>query len=368
MKKRVIVIAVLVAVILFGGGMWSYTAIEPITACDPVGDTSPLCGWQNPEDLVALPGGRHIIVSEYGGQNGEQSGTLALLDLVTETRQVLYTGSSANAGANWGDDSCLEPADGQFSPHGIHLSKRDDGQLQLLAVQHSGRESVEMFAVRQEAESWIVSWQGCVEAPAQSMLNDVVATPDGGFIVTNMMPRSDSTFKMFLEYMKSSAFGIESGYALSWNHDEGFQQLASTLGSVPNGIEIAPDGETVFVNYSASGEVRRVNRLTDTVEASVDTLPPLDNATWSNDGRLLVAGGIENPLRMMGCTGLQSGSCPGAFAILAVDPVTLAYETIYESDADTPGGAGTVGLQIADGSLLIGTFAGDRIMRVAAAP
>lgn len=364
MKKKVFAILVFAAVIILGGILWSYISIEPIVACEKVGNESPLCGWQNPEDLAALPDGQHIIVSEYGGQNGEKSGTLALLDLETESRRVLYAGDSSNSSGDWGESTCQELPQGQFSPHGIHLSRRPDGQLQLLAVQHASRESVEMFEVRQSAESWNLVWQGCVVAPEDSMLNDVVATPDGGFLVTNMMPRSNSTFKMFVEYMKSSAFGRESGSVLAWNPDTDFQQLVSSVGSVPNGIEIAPDGETVFVNYSASGEVRRINRLSDTVEATIDTLPPLDNATWSLNGKLLVAGAIENPLKMMGCSSIEAGSCPGAFAIIAVDPVTLEYETFFESDANTPGGAGTVGLEISDGSLLIGTFAGDRIINV----
>jgi hypothetical protein len=91
---------------------------------------------------------------------------------------------------------------------------------------------------------------------------------------------------------------------------------------------------------------------------------PLDNATWTPDGQLLVAGALESPVKMMGCTPLEEGSCPGALAIIAVDPETLETSIIYEGGPDTPGGAGTVGLRLQDGSLIIGTFAGDRIVRV----
>ena len=44
------------------------------------------------------------------------------------------------------DVPCPGPPPPAFSPHGIHLSERSDGRLQLLAVQHGGRESVEFFA------------------------------------------------------------------------------------------------------------------------------------------------------------------------------------------------------------------------------
>lgn len=101
------------------------------------------------------------------------------------------------------------------------------------------------------------------------------------------------------------------------------------------------------------------------VVARNTSLPPLDNVTWTPDGRLLVAGALAGPVEMMSCLNLEAGRCPGAFAIMAVDPEILEGETIYEGGPDTPSGAGTVGLQVSDGSLLIGTFAGDRIVRVA---
>lgn len=54
--------------------------------------------------------------------------------------------------------------------------------------------------------------------------------------------------RMFLEYMKSSVFGIESSYVLDWRPELAFSCPISSEGAVPNGIEISPDGETVFVS------------------------------------------------------------------------------------------------------------------------
>ncbi|MDJ0753541.1 MAG: hypothetical protein QNJ45_08500 [Ardenticatenaceae bacterium] len=364
MKKKFIIPVLFIIFTALGVGIWSTTSIEPITSCDPIGDARPLCDWQNPEDMVALSDGRHVIVSEFGDQNGARPGTLALLDLETETRHLLYNGGSDAQSGPWGEDNCQEPADGEFSPHGIHVSQRAEGQLQLLAVQHAGRESVEMFEVIPSDDRWTLAWRGCVIAPQGSMINDVVGTPDGGFLVTHMMPNEGGTAAMFAEYLKSSMLGVKSGYVLAWRPDEGFSQLVSSEGTVPNGIEIAADGVTVFVNYSAGGEVRRINRLTDEIEASNSNLPPLDNASWTPDGRLLVAGSTGSMLEGMACTNLEVGSCPAPFAIIAVDPETLESDVIYEGGPGTPGGGGTVGLMVSDGSLLIGTFAGDRIVRV----
>lgn len=373
MKKKLIIIVLLIIVSLFIIGMRFYRPVEPIVACDPIDNARPLCGWQNPEDMAALPDGYHVIVSEYGGQNGEKTGTLALLDLKTEIRKVLYPqerndGASHKEANPWGDPNCVEMSDQEFSPHGIHFSQRADGSMQLLVVQHRGRESVEMFEVTDSADGWALAWRGCVIAPVGSTLNDVVATPDGGFLVTHMMTKRSSALGQFAEFLKASFFGIDGGYVLVWQPNEGFQQLANSEGAIANGIEIAPDGETVFVNYSMNGELRRINRHSGEVEANNEALPPLDNVTWTPDGRLLVAAGLADTffemMAMMACTSLEAGTCPGAFAIIAVDPATLEGETIYEGGPNTPSGAGTVGLQVNDGSLLIGTFAGDRIVRV----
>lgn len=364
MNKKVVILMLVIVAVPLAFVAQAYISVEPITSCDAVGEARPLCGWQNPEDMAALPDGRFVIVSEYGGQNGEKHGALTLLDLDTETRQVLYSGDAAQGAGPWSDANCTTAPDESFSPHGIHFSQRADGQWQLLAVQHGGRESVEMFEVIESPDGWALAWRGCVMPPEGSMLNDVVATPDGGFLVTHMMTNRGSMLGTLVEFMKASLFGIDSGYVLAWQPDEGFSRLVSSEGAAPNGIEIAPDGETVFVNYSARGELRRINRLTDEIEASNDSLPPLDNATWSPDGQLLVAGALESSIKMMGCTNLESGTCPGAFAIIAIDPETLESEIIYQGGPDTPGGAGTVGLRVSDGSLLIGTFAGDRIVRV----
>ncbi|GEM_PF-5248196 len=177
------------------------------------------------------------------------------------------------------------------------------------------------------------------------MINDVVATLDGGFLVTHMMTKSDNEMATFGEYIKGNLLGSDTGYVISWNLTDGFGQLVNSGGIVSNGIQISDDGKTVFVNYS-NGELRRINRLTGNIEASNDTLPPLDNATWTPDGRLLLAGGSQNPVDMvaimMNCTNLEAGTCPANHVILSADPHTLEAEIIYEGGAGTPGGTDNV--------------------------
>jgi hypothetical protein len=333
-------------------------SIEPITSCDPVGAATPLCGFQNPEDLALLPDGRHVLVSEYGDA-GERPGRLSLLDLESRAHTSLFAGGEPSGSGPWGAPDCAGPPSRAFSPHGIHLSKRADGALQLLVVQHGGRESVEMFEVVPDGESWQLAWRGCAVAP-EGGLNDVAALPEGGFLVTRFGPSSRLAF--LFAALKATLFGGETGWVYAWSPRGGFSEAPGTRGAGPNGIEVSPDGAKIFLNLTLASEVRRIDRRSGATEARANVTQP-DNLTWGSDGRLRVASLRGEMRQMLSCNGLERGSCPMPFAIVALDPNTMTTETVYQGGPGTPSGAGTVGLEV-DGALLIGTFAGDRIVLV----
>jgi SMP-30/Gluconolactonase/LRE-like region len=330
-------------------------SVEPIASCDPVGAATPLCGFQNPEDLALLPDRRHVLVSEYGA-GGTKPGRISLLDLESGGRETLFAGGEPAAPGPWGAPDCKGPPTAAFSPHGIHLAPRADGILQLLVVQHGGRESVEMFQVSRAAESWTLAWRGCALAPDEAALNDVVALPEGGFMATRMVG-------VPLGYPRAALFGSDSGWVYAWTRHGGFSEVPGTRAPLPNGIELSADGEKIFLNATLGNEVRRIDRRTGAVEARAE-VPLPDNSTWTRDGRLFVASLRGGFREIVGCMELEAGSCPAGFAIVALDPETMATEVVYEGGLGTPSGAGTVGLEI-DGGLLIGTFAGDRVVRTA---
>jgi hypothetical protein len=338
-------------------GLIACGATPPITSCDAIGAATPLCGFQNPEDLALLPDGRHVIVSEYGDA-GVRPGRISLLDLTTRQHESLYAGGGPAGPGPWGAADCGPPSEA-FSPHGIHLSKRADGPLQLLVVQHGGRESVEMFEVQQAGDGWRLAWRGCAVAP-QGGLNDVVALPEGGFLVTRFGPSSSVAF-MFAA-LKATLFGGDTGWVYAWSREQGFSEVPGTRAPGPNGIELSADGAKIFLNATLASEVLRIDRRTGALEARAD-VPQPDNLTWAPDGRLRVAS-LRGAMReLLSCNGIERGSCAMPFAIVALDPNTMASEDVYKGGPGTPSGAGTVGLEV-DGALLIGTFAGDRILLV----
>lgn len=334
----------------------------PIVACQARGDAQPLCGFQNPEDLALLPSGERLLVSEYGGMEQARPGVLSRLDLADHARTVLFRSGDAAGETGipgWGDPDCPGPPDA-FSPHGIDLVERGDGRFALLVVNHAGRESVELFEVLEPRGRARVAWRGCVVAPAGAWWNDVVGRADGGFLVSHMMPRRGAVGQAW-EFAKAALLGVESGRVLDWSLDRGFAPVPGSQVALANGVELSADESVLFVNANLGGRVLAV-RLSDGRRLGEAPVARPDNSTWASDGRLLVASLTASVGELLACAELEHGTCPGDFEIVAIDPESFATEVVYRGDGETMG-AGTVGLQVGD-ELYVGTFAGDRILRV----
>lgn len=345
---------------------WAFAAAPapaagPIGDCEPKGNARPICGFTNPEDMVALPGGQAILIGEYGASAEAHSGGLVVFELDSEVRRTVYRGGrgEAAAEAGWGDPSCTNPPSRAFNSHGMDLVRRDDGRLQLLVVQHGGREAIEIFEVLGSGTEWRVEWRGCVPAPANASLNEVAALPNGDFYTTQMAPLDPP-----LDLTKGLPAHV-TGHAFAWSQaDSAFRKIEGTEGSMPNGIATSPDGRFVYMNASAEGSLRKIEVATGRELGRVAVDTP-DNLSWSPDGRLLTAS-LKADLDaedFVSCTTITQGACRIPFKIVAVDPESMTIlGTVYESDG-APMGAGTVGLQVGR-ELFIGSFKGDRILRV----
>jgi hypothetical protein len=342
-------------------------SVEPIVSCAASGAAHPLCGFQNPEDLVALPGGRALLVSEYGGMLEAKPGRISRLDLATGERTVLFEASAGAAGAavhpraptpGWGDPACRAPAG--FSPHGIDLVRRSDGLHALLVVNHADRESVELFEVLEPETGARIEWRGCVIPPPGSWLNEVAGLPDGGLLVSHMLPRREGLLQLY-ELARAALFGTASGHVIEWSPVSGFSVVPGSECALANGVAVSRDGERVFVNATLGGSLRAIDRRSGRRLHELAVASP-DNLAWTADGRLLVASLAGSPLEIQACDAIERGACPTPFEILSVDPDTFASERVYRSDGTTMG-AGTVGLQVGS-ELFVGSFAGDRILRV----
>lgn len=351
---RIPALALLVAVLGGCGG-----PPPEVSGCVARDELVPICGFQRPEDIELLPDRRTLLISQMGEVEGAAQGALALFDTHSETitRLPQFTPSPEK---RWGAAGCEEPPGAAFSPHGIDLLERPDGDWQVLAVNHGGRESVELFELLTLRGSYRLEWRGCVPAPPGAYLNDVAGLPDGSFLVSHMFPRDGLRLGGMNVRQYLGLLGFNTGHVLRCTTD-GCTPVPGTTAPFPNGVQVDPAGRHLYLNAYFGGEVRKVSLRDGRVLGRARVEAP-DNSQWDADGRLLVASHTAGRLAMRGCRTAPSDACGAAFEIVALDPESLETETVFRH-AGAPMGAATVA-QRAGEHIYLGSFTGNRILRV----
>lgn len=314
-----------------------------------------ICGLQSPEDLERLPGGRELLVSEFGGL-ASGPGRLSALDMKSRAVRRLYPENALRGEKKWGDAGCPREPGAEFSPHGIHLSRRSDGQWQLLVVNHGGRESIEIFALEHARTGVALAWRGCVPAEGDAFLNDVVALPDGGFLVTVMMKRGDSGA------LARAYRGEHTGYVLRWHPQAGWSRLPGSDGAMPNGIQTDARARYAFVAATGSNEVIKLS-LPDGARLGAAATAHPDNLSWTRDGRLLATG--MNDLGDLTVLRCDTGDEPECFVpshVDAIDPQTLRVRRLF-AYGNRELHPASIGLLVGP-RLYVGSYAGDRLLEV----
>lgn len=333
----------------------------PIETCEPGDGIIPDCRFQNPEDLVPSPGGSFLIISQFGSMEGGESGSLVALDPQTERLETLFPreGAAVQAAAErWGDPGCAPPP-ASFSPHGIDIEQLDSGPHALYAVNHGGRESIEMFEVRDDGDLSL-TWRGCVLAPEQAFFNDLVVLRNGDFWVSHMYPRDANVLWTALRMQLT---GYSPGLAYQWNRDSGFRPIPGSESRFANGVEKSADERYLFLNGYFGDVVKKIDVGTGETTGTASVSSP-DNLAWSPEGELLAASHVAGIPDMLRCQELEAGSCGFRFQIVAIDPDTMNTRVVLDH-AGAPMGAATVALPHGDW-VWLGTFAGDRIARAPA--
>ena len=344
----------------FAGVLLSLSAcspsITPIRGCSASHDLSPVCGLQNPEDIVTTPGGGWLLISQMSAPEAAGNGSVAAYEPASGRIETLFPVGEFDDARNWGEPTCAPPPASRFTPHGIDLSRRADGELQLLVVNHAERDRVEYFAVEESDAGLGLYWRGCAAAPPQAYLNDVVARHDGGFWVTDSLPRRWRLWAV----LRALAFGAATGRVWRYTPTVGFVAEPGTEMPFPNGIAQAPGTETLYVASFFGNEVRRIDARAGAVTGRVEVRHP-DNLSWTADGELLVASQSDSLVALAACGDLLDGSCGAAFEVVEVDPVALTQRLVLAHEGAPIGGV-SAALEVGN-DLYLGTFAGNRIAR-----
>ena len=349
--------------LLFFSGVIAGCAPEPpglsqpktelgLLTCESMNGMSVYCGYRNPEDLVLVPGGDALIVSEMGGFLLDSPGRLSMLNLGSGERQRIlidWTG----ADVTWGDEGCGAPDIAAFSPHGIDLITRSDGLHQLLVVNHGKREAVEFFELDKREGRWSLAWRGCALPPGDPYINDVAALKDGGFYVTHMFNKS-MPFESVIERFTN---GENIGWVWEWQRDSGFDKLAGSDLVIPNGIAVNGDNSKIFINDYLGDKTVRIDRRAGEIDGSVAVQQP-DNVTVDDDGYLWIASHTHDALEQS-CDAVSQGPCLLPYAVVKVDPASMKSEVVFKENGP-PMGYSTVALKVGD-RVFMGSAHGDRV-------
>ena len=340
----------------------------PINGCTAKNGKQPICQFHNPEDIVLLPDGHTLLISQMG-QNFQQAdpGSLALLDTRTEkVTQAFPTGNPIPASPltpidNWGEADCPGNPGKTLAPHGIALRQRDDQRWQLAVVNHGGRESIEMFELLNSNQGPQLAWRGCVVQPEDVFVNDVALLKNGGYIASHMYDKNAVQLFGINSSMFKAMLGMHTGYVFEWQPASGFRTLVESHGAFINGVEISPDDQTVFANVYFGDEVRKLDRSSGKKLGSA-TVSHADNLAWDNQGMLLAASHNGSLSEQMTCFGEPGSTCSLPFTLTRIDPQNMHSEVIL-THGGAPMGAATVAREV-DGYLYLGSFSGDRIVRL----
>jgi hypothetical protein len=344
------------AIALLAPALSSSPAPAREKGCAPVGDLHFICGPHHPEDLVLIPGTRWILVSGMGGAlpgSTPGPGDLYLLNAVDKRWHSIAQASLAAANRNtklYGD--CPAPDPLQFLSHGLAIRAGSNGRHTLYAVNHGGRESVEVFAIDARGAEPRLSWTGCAVLTAGAWLNAVVPLPGEGFIVTSTFDPKDP------QAQAKMGSGQYAGAVFEWQPGRGFAQVAGDGITGDNGVAISGDGKWLYFNWFFGRAVTRVPRASggEPATARLDFLP--DNIDYAPDGSLYVTGQNADPKQLM--AGCPSGDCLHGTTIIKLDPTTMKTRVIARLPPNAIFSDGTTALQVGD-TLFLGSYRGDAV-------
>lgn len=315
--------------------------------CASDGSLDLVCGPEAVEDLVRVDGSKWLIGS--GFSPGKTPGAIHAIDGVSRDWQKIYPSADVTVAAEPARyPDCPQPGAGRLSAHGIAIRRVSRATYTLFVVNHTDRESVEVFRLTSGNGVPRLAWVGCVLMPESMFTNGIAAMPDGGFVVTKFFDRDDAPSS------QARFAGVSTGGIYRWRPGSRLESIPGSDLPSPNGIETSRDGRTIYVAATGSGEIVRFSLHGSNwrrERAAVGLA--VDNLHWGLSGRLVVAGQVL--VSADGPSTVFSG-----WKVLAIDPRTFAYTTLAQGDDRSPMRGVSVGLEVENG-IWVGSYSGDRI-------
>ncbi|MGB6876230.1 MAG: hypothetical protein WBD87_09370 [Candidatus Acidiferrales bacterium] len=315
-----------------------------------------ICGLKNAEDLIRLPGSRWAVASRLA-KDPAAPGGFSLVDLEGRTARVLMPDVSGHATAAYADCPGALVAS-ELVTHGLDVRRRPDGDSELFAINHGGRESIEVFDVRMSKDGPKLKWKGCVVLPSDVSANAVAALPDG-VVVTSFGTSGAQGLADLLA-------GRPAGFVARWAPHKGWSHVAGSEFGGDNGVAASPDGETLYVNDWNDGTLRVLSLRNGVAPITIklgDFHP--DNLHWLPDGRLLIAGQVGKASDIIGCT--QEATCTVGSMIVEVDPRSRDVGLRWAVAPTSTFAAASTALSYGS-DYWASSFRGNRVVRLGPAP
>ncbi len=349
--------------LVVGMAAWTASSGQALAAtpssCAPADGAKFICGATNVEDWAPVPGTEWVIGADLAAA-GKQ-GYLHLFDTKNDTVKNVEPSDIAVKPDKERYKDCPGAPDWKiFGPHGLDLTRGNSPQRTLYAVNHGGRESVEVFDVDLSKGQPAFTWVGCVVVPPKFWPDAVASLPDGNIIVTSLWDPTDP------KRLDKLSAGAPVGALDEWSPTKGWSEVPGTEGmSGPNGVIVSADGKEIYLALWSGKEVARISHGRTPVEKkTVHTGFLTDNVRWSPDDRTIYVGGQATSVKqVIECFESQDVNCPKVpFQIDGMNPQSLKLTTLVKPGVYGELGAGTGAIKVGD-ELWVSSFRADRIGR-----
>jgi hypothetical protein len=306
-------------------------------SCSPAGDLGFVCSLINVEDFLPVEDGHWLV----GSSLKLGSAGLYLIDTAAKTARPVELSIASQPDPRYA--GCPAPDLKRLMTHGLDVVPGRNGLSTVYAVNHGGRESVEIFRLNPAADT--AEWIGCAILPEGANGNAVASLPRGGFVVTKFMDTRD---KQGFQHMLA---GQVTGTVYRWSTGKGFTEVPGTRLPGDNGVVASRDGRWLFVNAYGSRQIYRVPLFGHGKRSLVEVDFDPDNLRWAPDGTLFVTGQFLTPGKPAG----QDG-----WAAVRLDPATMSVTPLVKEPGRPQFADATSTVQVGD-TLWFCTFRGDRI-------
>lgn len=324
--------------------------------CKPADGARFICGVSNVEDFAPVPGTRWVIGSDLAPPNTQ--GTLFLFDAVKHTATAVEPNEIAIQPDKQTYGDCPGPVDFKiFGPHGLDLTRGRSAHRTLYAVNHGGRESVEVFNVDLTGATPKFTWVGCVVAPPKFWPDAVASLPDGGIVVTSLWDPTDP------DRVNKLSNGQPVGALDEWHAGKGWSTVPGSEGmSGPNGVIASADGKEVYVAVWSGKALAKISRGTGTPKKlTVPTGILTDNVRWAPDDRSIFVGGQATTVKnVLSCFESSAINCNVPSEVFRANPTNLKLTVLVKPGVYGVFGAGTGAIEEGH-QLWVSSFRSDRI-------